>query len=79
MAIINGIIFSSSSLSLSFSLSLFLGSLIFSQKEVSYGFEILHWVLSHKIIRIPIKTMFGDPPLPSGYGILEGTNFEKMS
>jgi hypothetical protein len=31
-----------------FSLSFSPGSLLFSQKEVSYGFEILHVVLSHK-------------------------------
>ena len=68
MAIINGVIFSSL-------LSPLLGSLLFSQKEVSYGFEILHGLLSNKNIRIPTKKNY----LPSDYGIFWGTNFEKMS
>jgi hypothetical protein len=69
VAIINGVI------SLSFSP----GSLLFSQKEVSYGFEILHGLLSNKNSRIPTKKKLGGPPLPSDYGIFGGTNFEKMS
>jgi hypothetical protein len=49
-------------LSLSFSL---LGSLLFSQKEVSYGFEILHGLISNKNIRIPTpKNFWGTPPFP---------------
>jgi hypothetical protein len=59
--------------------SFFLGSLLFSQKEVSYGFEILHGLLSNKHIRIPTKKKLGDPPLPSDYGIFGGTHFEKLS
>jgi hypothetical protein len=47
VAIINGVIF-----------SFFLGS--FSQKEVSYGFEILHGVLSQKNIMIPPQKQLGD-------------------
>jgi hypothetical protein len=32
----------------------------------SYGFEILHGLLSHKNIRIPINNKkFGDPPYPA--------------
>ena len=35
-----------------------------------YGFEILHGLLTNKIIRIPIKNYFGDPPTPSKKPIL---------
>ena len=30
-------------------------AVIFSKKEVSYDFEVLHGVISHKHIRIPLK------------------------
>ena len=55
----------SNSVIFSFFLSFFLlGSLLFSQKEVSYGFEILHGLLSNKNIRIPTQKNVGDPPYP---------------
>jgi hypothetical protein len=54
VAIVLGIIF----------LSLSLWSLLFYQKEASYGFEILHGFLSNKNIRIPTKS-FGDPKPPA--------------
>jgi hypothetical protein len=55
VATLNGIIFLSS-----FSPS----PLLFYQKEGSQGFKVLHWLLSNKNIRIPIKNSFGDPPPP---------------
>jgi hypothetical protein len=69
MAIINGVI----SLFLSsFSLP---GSLLFSQKEVSYGFEILHGLLSNKNIRIPTQKKIGGPPLTLGLWYIWGDEF----
>jgi hypothetical protein len=59
-----------SPLSLLFSL----GSLLFSQKEVSYGFEILHGLLSNKNIRIPTKKNWG-PPITLGLWYIWGDKF----
>ena len=36
----------------------------FSPKGLCYNFEILHGLLTNKIIRIPMKKNFGDPPSP---------------
>ena len=51
--------------SLSF-LSFFTPLLLFSQKELSKGSEILCGVLSHKKKNIWGKTKIGTPPYPSG-------------
>ena len=49
----------------SFSLSsLYPSYLLFSQKELSYGFEILHGLLSYQMIRIPTKKIIRGPLLP---------------
>jgi hypothetical protein len=66
----------------SFSLSLFLRSLLFYQKEGSWGFEILLRLLSNKNIRIPTKQKFWGPPLPPALCYIwedKGGYFQKLS
>ena len=40
------------------------GHFQFSQKGLSYGFEILHGLLSYQMIRIPTKKIIRGPLLP---------------
>ena len=37
-------------------------------KGLSWGLEILHGLLTHRNIRIPMKKNFGDPPYPPKKG-----------
>ena len=46
---------------------------LFFQNKVRLGFKILHGLLSHKNIRIPIKKIIGDPPSPPHYAIFVRT------
>ena len=61
MSTIFGIIFLSSS---------FLCHILFSQKGLSQGYEILHGALSHKKNKIWGKQKIGGPPLPPGVDFL---------
>jgi hypothetical protein len=53
--------------------------LLFSQKGLSKGFEILHGVLSHKKSKIwGKKNILGDPPCPPGDGFFRFFSKKKL-
>ena len=55
----------------------FLPLLLFSKKGVSKGSEILHGLLTHKNIRIPLKKLV--PPHNANVWRTNEGNFEKLS
>ena len=55
----------------------FLPLLLFSNKGVSKGSEILHGLLTHKNIRIPLKKLV--PPHNANVWRTNEGNFEKLS